>query len=81
MDLANDLARDELVAPYLQDAPFAQSWYLNSFTHDKGINDQLIKYYADAVNASLGGGDSAQATAALQQGTSQVLRQYGVTAK
>jgi multiple sugar transport system substrate-binding protein len=78
-DLANQLAGQELVAPYLSDAPEAQGWYLSSFTHDNGINDQLIKYYQDAVNAILGGKSVEDVLLTVDQGTKQVLRQYGVS--
>jgi len=78
-DLANDLASNEWVAPFLSDAPEAQGWYLSSYTHDNGINDQLIKYYQDAVNAILAGKTVDATLETLSLGTQQVLRQYGVT--
>ncbi len=77
-DMANDLASQPYAASYLADAPNAQSWYLTSYTHDNGIDDFIIKYYQDAVNAVLGGTDVAQAMNTVAQGTAQVLRQYGV---
>jgi multiple sugar transport system substrate-binding protein len=77
VDLADTVATDPYVAPYLADAPNASSWYLNSYTHDNGINDQLIKYYADAVNAVVAGTKTPPAAMqTVEQGTSQVLRQY-----
>jgi multiple sugar transport system substrate-binding protein len=79
VELASELASNELVAPYLSDAPAAKGWYLSSFTHDNGINDQLIKYYQDAINAILSGKDAEGVLQTLNQGTSQVLRQYGVS--
>jgi ABC-type glycerol-3-phosphate transport system substrate-binding protein len=77
-DLANELASNELVAPFLQDAPSAQGWYLSSYTHDNGINDLLIKYYEDAINAVLSGKSVEDALTTVTQGTQQILRQYGV---
>lgn len=79
VDLANDLASDPLVSPFLADAPQAQGWYLSTFTHDNGINDQLLKYYQDAITAILEGKTVDQALQTVSQGTTQVLRQYGVT--
>jgi len=55
IDMADELSSDELVSPFLADAPIADGWYLSSYTHDNGVNDQLIKYYEDAVTAMLGG--------------------------
>ena len=78
VDLANDLAGDELVSPFLEDAPAASGWYLNSYTHDSGVNDMLIKYYQDAINAVLSGKSAEEALETVTQGTLQVLRQYGV---
>ena len=77
-DLADALAGNELVAPFLQDAPYATGWYLSSYTHDNGINDLLIKYYEDAINAILGGKPVLEALETVGQGTGQILRQYGV---
>jgi multiple sugar transport system substrate-binding protein len=79
VDLANELANDPIVSPFLADAPDAEGWYLSTATHDNGINDQLLKYYQDAVTAILDGKTVDQALQAVSQGTTQVLRQYGVT--
>ncbi len=78
-DLASTLANDPYVSSYLADAPNAQGWYLSSFTHDNGLNDFLIKYYEDAVNALLNGGDPQQTMNTVAQGTAQVLRQYNLS--
>lgn len=80
VDLASSLSSDQYVGAYLQDAPNAKSWYLNTYTHDNGINDLIIKYYQDAVNAVIAGTKEAEAAmTTVEQGTQQVLRQYGVT--
>ena len=79
VDLANTLASDLVVSPFLADAPYASSWYLNSLTHDAGLNDNLIKYYKDAINAVLGGKSVEEAMKTAELGTTQVLRQYAVT--
>jgi multiple sugar transport system substrate-binding protein len=76
-DLANQATNDPYVSAYLTDAPTAQGGYLNSFTHDNGINDQMIKYYTDAINASLDNGVDTKVLDTLNLGTQQVLRQYG----
>lgn len=82
-DLAGELAVSsdpvvqKYVAPYLSEAENARSWYMNSYTHDKALNDQIITYYRDAVNAVLGGAEAAEAMTTVDQGIRQVLRQYG----
>ena len=78
VDLANELAGDELVSPFLEDAPSASGWYLSSYTHDNGVNDLLIKYYGDAINAVLSGKSVEDSLTTVNQGTQQTLRQYGV---
>ncbi len=80
--LATELADNEYAAAYLQDAPNAKSWYLSSNTHDNGINDQMIKYYEDAINAIVKDGRGAdEVLSTIDQGTRQVLRQYNATAQ
>lgn len=79
VSLSSTVSTDPYVAPVLAGAENAQSWYLNSYTHDNGINDQLIKYYTDAVNAVTSGDkDVDEAMATVKLGTTQVLRQFGV---
>lgn len=77
--MADAIADNTLVAAYLQDAPYATGWYLSSFTHDNGINDQLIKYYEDAITAVSTGKSADDVLQTLDSGTKQVLRQYGVS--
>ncbi len=71
--MADQVASDPLVAPFIQQAPKAKSWYLCSRTWDNGINDTMIKYFEEAVNS---GDTEALATAA--QGVGQTLAQYGL---
>jgi multiple sugar transport system substrate-binding protein len=78
VDLANTLANDPYVSPFLADAPYAEGWYLSSYTHDKGLNDNLIKYYQDAVNALLQGQAIDKVIETLSLGSQQVLRQYKI---
>ncbi len=78
-ELADELLENSMIAPYLEDAPYAQGWYMSSSTHDNGINDQIIKYYADAVNAINNGEKPEDVLPVVDQGVKQVLRQYGVS--
>lgn len=76
IDLADSLAGDPYVAPFLADAPYAKGWYLSSYTHDNGLNDNLIKYYQDAVNALVLGKNLETTMETLSLGSQQILRQY-----
>lgn len=78
-DLASTLTADPYVGAYIQGAPTAKSFPLASRTFDNGINDKLIKYLEDAINAV---GQGTAPTAALQTaaaGFSQVLTSYGLS--
>lgn len=81
VDMADELTETDVVAPVLEDAVIAQSGYLNSFTHDNGINDQMISYYKTAIDSLLTSSNIEQVQAALSTGVAQVLKQYGVSTK
>jgi multiple sugar transport system substrate-binding protein len=78
VDLAASLNGQPIVGAFMEQAPYAQSWYLASRTGDNGLNDQIIKYYEDAVNAVNEGKDPLTALTTASQGIAQVLRQYGI---
>lgn len=77
-DLAQSLKDDPYLGPYIQQAPRAQSFYLASQTFDNGINDKLIKYLEDTVNAVNRGVSPRSALETTAQGFKQVLSTYGV---
>ncbi len=76
VDMASLYQSDPHVAPFLEQAPYAQSWYLASRTWDNGINEKIIKYFEDAVNAVLGGKTTKEALQTCAQGVAQVLSRY-----
>lgn len=78
-DLANELAGDPITSAFMQDAPYAKGWQMSSYTHDDGANDQIIQYYEDAVTALISGERIEDVQETLNQGVSQVLRQYGIS--
>lgn len=78
VDMASDLSNNELLSAFINDAPNAKSFPMASFTHDNGVNDQLIQYYADAINAVLAGTSPAKALEAISVGVSQVTKKYGL---
>lgn len=78
-DMAAGLASAKYVAPYVAQAPYARSWFMSSRTHDNGINDEIIAYWEDAVNAVIKNQESPEdAIATVAQGVRQVLGKYGV---
>lgn len=77
-DMAAELEDDEVTSTFVEQADYAQSWYMCSFTHDNGINDKIVKYFEDAVNSVLNGQGPRSALTTASQGVSQVLDQYGI---
>jgi len=77
-DMAESLRKEPYVGAFIEQASMAKSWYLCSRTFDNGINDKIIKYYEDAVNAVNKGQSIKSALATVAQGVTQVLGQYGV---
>jgi len=79
IDLGSSLATDPYVGAYISEAPTAKSFPLASRTFDNGINDKLIKYVEDAVNAVGQGTAPTQALDTASQGFAQVLGSYGLS--
>jgi ABC-type glycerol-3-phosphate transport system substrate-binding protein len=77
-DMSSEMGSTQFTSAYLLDAPYAKNWYLNSATHDNGINDLLIKYYEDAITATVQGAAPSEVLKTVAQGTTQILRQYGL---
>ncbi len=80
VDLQSELANDPLVGAFVNQAPKASFWYLASDTYDAGINEEMIKYYEDAVNSVVGGGSPQDALGTAASGVSQVLDKYSGSA-
>lgn len=74
--MAPTLANDPLAGPYVAQGPNYVSWYLTSRTYDDGVNDSLVKYYEDAVNAINGGSTVGSILKTLDEGVTQVLTKY-----
>ena len=81
VDMADKLKDDPLVAPFISQAAKAKTWYLCSRTFDNGINDNIIKYYEDAVNTIGNQGNSLTAVETAALGVNQVLSRYGLVKK
>lgn len=81
IDLAATIKNDPLVGSFVAQANDAQSWYLASRTFDNGLNDRIIKYYEDALNALVQGKTATEVLQTASQGIKQILSQYGLTSK
>jgi multiple sugar transport system substrate-binding protein len=75
--LQNEITSEERIGSFVKQAPDYKSWYLSSNTSDQGINDEMIKYYEDAVNAVVFQGATPQgALETAQKGVEQTLDKY-----
>lgn len=74
--LASEISSDPIVGAYVTQGPMYKSWYLSSSTFDAGINDEMIKYFEDGINATLAGTDPIAALQTVDQGVKQVLDKY-----
>ncbi|MBI2036308.1 extracellular solute-binding protein [Candidatus Microgenomates bacterium] len=78
LDLADNLKSNQYAAPFLAKAKDAASWYLASNTYDNGLNDQMRKYFQDAVNGVLRGISPGTALETAAKGIEVVATQYGL---
>lgn len=78
--------RDQMVvnrrtAPFVAAADNATGWYLSSYTYDAGVNDEMIKYFEDAINKIVAEPSSnvADTMSTLSSGISQLRQKYRLT--
>jgi multiple sugar transport system substrate-binding protein len=80
-EMAVKLQQDPFVGAIMTQALASRSWPLAARTFDNGLNDRIIKYYVDAVNALNSDQDEKTTFDALAAGVAQVLSQYGLAAQ
>lgn len=78
VDLASTIADDVYAGAFVKQAQYARSFPLASKTSDEGLNDGLIKYLEDAVNAVARGTAPSSALDTMASGFRQVLSRYGL---
>ena len=76
VSLQLELAQDPIVGAFVTQGSIYKSWYLSSNTFDSGINDEMIKYFEDGVNATLAGTDPLSVLQTVNSGVKQVLDKY-----
>jgi len=78
-DMAQSLSAAKYVEPFVKQAEFGRSWYMAARTGDNGINDEIIAYYADAINGIVDKQMTPEAVIeTVAQGVKQVLTKFGV---
>ena len=76
VSLSGELVEDPIVGAFVTQGPIYKFWYLSSNTFDNGMNDQIIKYFEDGVNATLAGTDPQVALQTVARGVQQVLTEF-----
>ena len=76
VSLTGEIAQDPIVGAFVTQGPIYKFWYLSSNTFDSGINDEMIKYFEDGINATLAGTDPGAALQTVDKGVKQVLDKY-----
>jgi multiple sugar transport system substrate-binding protein len=74
--MADELSTNAKIKPFLTVADFAESGYLSSRTFDDGLNDQMSKYFADAVNTIATSGETDKSMDTLRSGINQLTTKY-----
>ena len=77
IDMAESLS-NSVVYPFVKSASFAVSTYFADGTFDNGLNANANFHLETAVNSILAGESPQSAAAALSEGVSQVLTEYGL---
>lgn len=78
VDLASILAEDEFVGAVIKQADSFVSIPTISRTFDSGLNDNIIQYLANAINATAQGVSYEEALVTAKQGVDQVLIQFQI---
>ena len=78
VDLGSLLAQNEYVGAVIKQADFYESLPLISKTSDNGMNDEIIQYLENAINATVQGVAYADALRTAKKGVDQVFTKYKI---
>jgi len=78
VDLAQLLIQNEYVGPVIKQGDMYVSMPVAARTFDNGLNDEIIKYLENAVNATVSGISYGEAFRVAKQGIDQVLTKYKI---
>jgi len=79
ISLANQIADNPKISPFISVANNSESGYLSSRTFDDGLNDQMNKYFTDAVNGIVAPGtETDKIMVTLRSGINQLVTKYGI---
>ena len=78
VDLADQLLKNEYLGPVIQQGDSYVSLPAIARTYDNGLNDRVVEYLRDAVNATVNGVSYQGALETAQKGIDQVFTQYKI---
>ena len=76
VSLGSEVVNDPILGAFVAQGPNYKSWYLASNTQDNGINDEMIKYFENGINAILQGSAIDTSLQTINGGVKQVLDKY-----
>jgi ABC-type glycerol-3-phosphate transport system substrate-binding protein len=76
--MMNELKDNTKIWPFVSVANNATSWYLANFTGDDGVNTEMQKYFADALNSLSDGPENNAILTTLKSGISQLQQKYSL---
>lgn len=76
VDCASLLTQNEFLSPVIKQAEYYISVPMISRTFDNGLNDEVIKYIENAINASAQGVSYQEALKTAKQGVDQIFSKY-----
>lgn len=79
ISLADQIADNPKISPFISVANNSESGYLSSRTFDDGLNDQMNKYFTDAVNGIVAPGtETEKIMVTLRSGINQLVTKYEI---
>jgi len=78
LSMSSTLQSDPIVGSVVIQGQSAKSWYLCSRTYDDGLNDGIIKYFEDAINAINKGATTETVMPTLTSGINQKLSLFNL---
>lgn len=78
VDLASTLSDNQYIGAVIKQANYYTSLPLISRTYDNGLNDKIIQYLENAINATINGLSYESALQTAQEGINQVYKEYGI---
>lgn len=76
VDLQKEIINEPIVGSFVSQGPIYKGWYLSSKTFDQGLNDEMITYFENAINATVQGADPLRALQTTESGVKQTLDKH-----